>query len=84
MLLVGSGVLIASALAFSAVLLLALVAPFLRQSWWWTELWCLAALAIALRNGLAGIAMMAALDWRPLPMVALLSGAVIEGWLALP
>lgn len=80
MLPVGVLVMVVSALAFVAVVLLALAAPFLGGQWWWTEAWALVAAAVALRNTLAGIEITAAFDWRPLPLVVLLGGAVVGAW----
>lgn len=47
-------------------------------------LWCVFAAALALWNMRAGIAMMSAFDWRPLPFALLRSAGVVAGWMALP
>ncbi len=85
MLPVGAIMLVVSALAIPAVLTLGVDVAMRQPSGWsWTLAWCLAATAIALWNMRAGIAMMCALDWRPLPFASLRSAAVVAGWLALP
>ena len=80
MLPVGVVVMVASALALVSVALLMIAAPFRGGAWWWTELWALAAAAVALRNMLAGIAITAAFDWRPLPLVLVSSIAIAATW----
>ena len=80
MLPVGVVVMVASALAFVTVALLALAAPFWVSHWGWTEGWALVAAALAVRNALAGIAITAAFDWRPLPLVLLRSEAIVAAW----
>ena len=80
MLPVGAAITVASVVAFVALVLLALVAPFRGGPWWWTELWALIAAAVAVRNTLAGIAIMAAFDWRPAPPTLLLSGLIVAAW----
>ncbi|HEU0045941.1 hypothetical protein [Sphingomonas sp.] len=80
MLPVGATITIVSVIAFGAVVLLALAAPIRGGPWLWTMLWALAAAAAAVRNILAGIAIMAAFDWRPVPGVLLWSGVVVAGW----
>lgn len=79
MLPVGAVVTIVSALAFFAVAALALASPLYGGSWWWT-LWAIVAAAVALRNTLAGIAIMAAFDWRPVPLALLTSGLIVAAW----
>ena len=80
MLPVGVVVMVVSAFAFVAVTLLALATPFAGGAAWWTVSWALAAAGVAARNTLAGIAITAAFDWRPLPLVLLLSGGIIAAW----
>ncbi|MDB5694670.1 MAG: hypothetical protein JWN21_213 [Sphingomonas bacterium] len=80
MLPVGVVLMVMSAVAFVAVLLLALAAPFRGGPWLQIELWALVAAAVAARNTAAGIAITAALDWRPLPMALLLSGLIVAAW----
>lgn len=85
MLPVGAGVLIMSVAAIPAVLLLgADVALRQPPAWGWTAGWCLAAAGAAVWNARAGIAMMSAFDWRPLPATLVLSAGILAGWLALP
>jgi hypothetical protein len=84
MLPVGVTVMVVSALAFVAVVLFALATPFRGGAWWWGEAWALVAAAVALRNTLAGIAITAPFDWRPLPLVVLTSVGIVAAWLALP
>ena len=80
MLPVGVGVMVVSALALVAVALLALATPFRGGQWWWTEAWAVIAAAVALRNTLAGIAITAAFEWRPLPLVLLTSAGIVGAW----
>ena len=80
MLPVGVVVLIVSALALVAAVLLALAAPFRGGQWLWIELWAIAAAVVALRNTLAGIAITAAFDWRPLPLALATSAAIVGAW----
>lgn len=81
MLPVGAAVLVVSALAFVAVVALALATPWVGGAdWRWTEMWCLLAGTVALRNARAGIGVMSAFDWRPVPAVLALSGAVVAAW----
>lgn len=81
MLPIGVAVLVMSALAIPAVVTLGVDVGVRRPSGWnWTAAWCLAATVIALWNMRAGIAMMTAFDWRPLPAALLLSGAVVAAW----
>lgn len=85
MLPVGVIVLVAAVLAFVAVLALAIVSPFAgRAALGWVEAWCLLADVVAVRNARAGIEMMSAFDWRPLPVTLFLSVVVVAAWLALP
>ena len=85
MLPLGATVLVASVLALPAVLALGVdVAIRKPPAWGWTAGWALLAAAVALRNARAGIAMMSAFDWRPLPLVLVLSALAVAGWLALP
>lgn len=80
MLPVGVIVMVVSALAFVAVVLLAIAAPFRGGAWLPTVAWALVAAAVAVRNLLAGIAITAAFDWRPLPLTLLLSGLILLAW----
>ena len=85
MLPVGATVLVASFFALLAVIALAVdVAVRRPEGWTWTALWTLVAAVIAVRNMRAGIDIMSAFDWRPLPMTLLLSALVLAGWMALP
>lgn len=85
MLPIGAVTLVASVLAVLPVLALAVTAPFDRAWWPWAEGWCLLALAVAAWNARAGIAMMSAFDWRPLPATlargALAVAACPDWWL---
>lgn len=81
MLPVGGTVLVVSAFAFLLVTALGLDAAIRRPPLWgWTAAWSLFAVAVSLRNIRAGIAMMSAFDWRPLPAVAVQSGLVAVAW----
>lgn len=85
MLPVGCTVLVVSAFALLLVAALGIdVAMRQPPAWGWTAAWSVIAVAVALRNMRAGIAMMSAFDWRPLPVTLLLSGVVVAAWLALP
>ena len=85
MLPVGGTVLVVSAFALLLVAALGVDVALRRPAGWgWTAGWSLVAIAVALRNMRAGIAMMSAFDWRPLPVTLLLSALVVAGWLALP
>lgn len=77
---VGVTVLVGSAIALIAVVLLALAAPFRGGAWWWTEAWVVVAALVAMRNMFAGIAITAAFDWRPVPLVLLTSVAIVALW----
>lgn len=85
MLPVGGTVLVVSAFALLLVGGLG-VDVTIRQpaGWGWVAGWSTVAAGVALRNMRAGIAMMSAFDWRPLPLTLLLSALVAVGWLALP
>lgn len=76
----GAVTLSASAIAFLAVAVLALVSPFRPGAWWWYTAWALLAAPVAARNMLAGIAIMAAFDWRPVPLVLATSAAIVAAW----
>lgn len=81
MLPVGATVLVASALALILVAALGLDLLVRRPAGWgWTGVWALVASAVALRNMRAGIAVMSAFDWRPLPLTLLLSAAITASW----
>ncbi len=84
MLPVGATVFVMSMLALIAVTARAVVALAIGGWPWSLLLWCMGAAAVALWNARAGIMMMSAFDWRPLPVTLLLSGTVVAGWLALP
>ena len=85
MLPVGGTVLIVSAFALILVAALGMDVAIRRPSGWaWVAGWSVLAVIVALRNMRAGIAMMSAFDWRPLPFTLLLSALVVAGWLALP
>ncbi|WP_419807577.1 hypothetical protein [Sphingomonas sp.] len=74
----GAVTLVVSALALPAVVSLAIAAPFRGGVWF--LLWALLAAIVAVRNMLAGIAIMAGFDWRPAPLVLARSGAIVAGW----
>ena len=80
MLPVGVTVMIVSAVAFIAVVLLALATPFRGETWLPMLLWALVAAAVAARNIFAGIAITAAFDWRPLPLTLILSVLIVAAW----
>ena len=80
MLPVGVVLMVASAVAFVAVVLLALAAPFRGGPWLHYEVWAVVAALVAARNTLAAIAITAAFDWRPLPMALLFSGLIVAAW----
>jgi hypothetical protein len=80
MLPVGVVIMVVSAVAFVAVVLLALVTPIRGGAWEWTLLWAIVAAVVAARNTLAGIAITAAFDWRPVPLVLLLSTLIVAAW----
>ncbi|WP_375391967.1 hypothetical protein [uncultured Sphingomonas sp.] len=84
MLPVGGLFLLVSAIAFVAVMAGAVVALAMGGWPWSLLLWCIFAAVVAAWNARAGIEMMSAFDWRPLPLALLLSAAVVTGWLALP
>ena len=85
MLPVGATVLVVSLFALLAVLALGVDMAVRRpESWGWTAIWAVVAGGVAMRNMRAGIDMMSAFDWRPLPVTLLLSALVVAGWLALP
>lgn len=84
MLPIGATVLIASAIGLIAVLMLTLDVVVRGDLSWLVLLWCAIAGTVALWNARAGIAMMSAFDWRPLPATLLRSAGVVAGWLALP
>ena len=85
MLPVGAITLVVSAFALLSVLVLGGdVAVRQPSAAGWTIGWCAFAAVIAWWNMRAGIAMMCAFDWRPLPFASLRSAAVVAGWLALP
>lgn len=83
MLPVGGAFLVGSALALVAVAALA-IDLLVRGVLGWTLVWCGLAAAVAVWNARAGIEMMSAFDWRPLPLALALSAAVLGGWFALP
>ncbi len=81
MLPVGGTVLVVSAFALILVAALGLDMLVRRPpGWGWPAAWALAAAAVAIRNMRAGIAIMSAFDWRPLPAVLLVSGAIAAAW----
>lgn len=81
MLPVGGTVLVASAFALILVAALGLDMLVRRPpGWGLPAAWALVAAAVAIRNMRAGIAIMSAFDWRPLPAVLLVSGAVVATW----
>lgn len=81
MLPIGATILIASVLAFVAVVALAVLTLFTRPAHWgWTDLWCVLTAAVAIRTARAGIEIMSAFDWRPLPGTLALSGGVVAAW----
>lgn len=84
MLPVGGAVLIGSVVGLVAVLALALDGVIGGDGTWLLLLWCGVSAAFALWNMRAGIAMMSAFDWRPLPLSLLRSAGVVAGWLVLP
>lgn len=84
MLPVGGIVLVASVVGLLAILALALDGLIRGEGAWLLMLWCVVATAAAVWNMRAGIAMMSAFDWRPLPLALLRSAGVVAGWLALP
>ena len=77
MLPVGVTVLVFSAVALVAVVLLALATPFRGGAWLPTLVWAVVAAAVAARNIFAGIAITAAFDWRPLPLTLILSVLIV-------
>ena len=78
MLFAGAVVLVGSVLGLLAIAALAATAPFDgRAGLVWIEGWCLIAAGVAAWNARAGIAMMSAFDWRPLPPVLLLSAGIV-------
>lgn len=84
MLPVGGTVLVVSTLALVAVGLFALTVPFAGEAWPWRLAWAAAAALLAWRNIRAGIAIISAFDWRPLPAVLLTSALIVAAWLRLP
>ena len=76
----GAVTVIVSAVALVAVLLFALAALFRAGAGWWYIGWALLALVVAARNLRAGIAIMAAFDWRPAPLVLATSAAIVAAW----
>lgn len=83
MLPVGGTMFVGSTLALLTVTAMA-VDLVVHARFGWPLAWSLAASAAALWNARAGIAMMCAFDWRPLPLTLALSAAVVASWLALP
>ena len=84
MLPVGGLFLVVSTIAFVAVVACAVVALAMGGWPWSLLIWCVFAALVAAWNARAGIEMMSAFDWRPLPLALLLSAAAVTGWLALP
>ena len=81
MLPIGGTVLVVSAFALILVAALGIDVAMRRPSGWaWVAGWSLLAVIVALRNMRAGIAMMSAFDWRPLPFTMALSALLIAAW----
>ena len=81
MLPVGAAAFVAAALGGVAAAALAMAAAFGAVAHpGWTIVWSLAALAVAWRNLLAGIAVMSAFDWRPLPGIVASGVAIVAAW----
>ena len=80
MLPVGVVLMVASAVAFVALVLLAIVAPVRGGAWLPTFVWALVAALVAVRNIFAGIAITAAFDWRPLPLALILSVLIVAAY----
>ena len=77
----GGAMVVVSVIAAIAVLALIVAAPFGAVPHpAWSALWGAAAAVVACRNVLAGIAMMSAFDWRPLPGSLARSIAIGVAW----
>ncbi len=74
---------VTSATAFLAVAAMTVDLAW-RSAWGWPLAWSVGAAAVSLLNARAGIEVMSAFDWRPLPRVSIVSVAVVAAWLALP
>ena len=77
MLPVGAVLALVSAVAFLAVLLLLGISFVFEDRWPWVAAWSGVSTLVAVRNIVASIAVVNALDWRPLIAIGLLSAAVL-------